>query len=78
MNITVPVNITAIVRQLPLQEKLRLVRQLERETWAARLGQVVTRIRARRSVRQLSQRDITRIVEDVRTARYARAAARRP
>lgn len=76
MNVAVTVDLDAILRQLPLGEKIRVVRQLERETWAARLDGAVNRIRARSSVQQLSFKDITRIVEDVRSARYARASRR--
>lgn len=76
MKVTVPVDITTILKQLPLREKLQLVRQLEQETWAAQLDDVVTRIRSRRSVQELSPKEITRIVEDVRKSRYARRPRR--
>lgn len=76
MKVTVPVDITTILKQLPLREKLRLVRQLEQETWATQLDDVVTRIRSRRSVQELSPKEITRIVEDVRKSRYARRSRR--
>ena len=76
MEVTIPVDIAAIVRRLPLREKLRLVRELERETWAVQLDQVVNRIRARRAVKQLSIGEINRIVEDVRKSRHARTSRR--
>ena len=77
MEITIPVDIVAIVKRLPLRIKLELVRQLEQETWAERLEQVVNRIRTRRAVKRLSTGEINRIVEDVRKNRYARASTRR-
>lgn len=76
MKVSVPIDIDMIVKHLPLREKIRLVHQLERETWASRLDDVVSRIRTRPSVRQLTEREITRLVEDVRKARYARASRR--
>ena len=76
MRVSVPIDIDAIVDQLPLREKVRLVNRLERETWASRLDEVVNRIQARSSIRQLSQGEITRIVEDVRRARYVRSSRR--
>ncbi len=76
MKISVAIDIDAIVRQLPLREKIRLSRQLEKETWASELNSVVSRIRSRSSVRRLSMRDITQIVEDVRKKGYARTTRR--
>jgi len=77
MKVTVPINIGVIIKQLPLEEKLRLVRQLEKETWASRLDQIVNKIRSRRSIKELSSNEINRIVEDVRKTRYARTASSR-
>jgi hypothetical protein len=76
MKVAIPVNVDTILKQLPMREKIRLVRQLEQETWATRLDEVVNRIRVRSSARQLSSQEITRIVDDVRRARYARASRR--
>ena len=76
MQITVPLDLVAIVKRLPLREKLRLVRQLEQDTWSAQLDAVVTRIRRRRSIQQLSANDIARIVEDVRSTRHGRSLRR--
>ena len=76
MEITVPLDIAAIIKRLPLREKLQLVRELEQETWAMRLEQVVKRIRARKSVKQLSMGEINRIVEDVRKNGHVRTSRR--
>ena len=78
MEITVPVYIAAIVRKLPMRAKLQLPRELEKETWAARLDQVVKQIRTRRSIKKLSIAEINRIVENVRKNRHARTTSRRP
>lgn len=76
VKISIPIDIDAIVDQLPMREKIRLVNRLEQKTWASRLDEVVSRIRARPSVRRLSAEEITRIVEDVRRTRHARAPRR--
>ena len=76
MQINVPINISDAIQHLPLRQKLQLVRQLEQETWAARLDNVVSRIRMKRSIQQLSAAEITRIAEDVRKNRYVRPARR--
>lgn len=76
MQVSIPIDLNVAVKQLPLREKLRLLRALEQETWAARLNEVVGRIRARPSVQALSARALTRLVEEVRQARYARASRR--
>ena len=76
MTITVPIDINAIIKQLPLREKLRLVHKLEQETWAAQLNEVVSRIRSRRAVQKLSLGEVNRLVDDVRKSRYARNSRR--
>lgn len=45
-------------------------------SWVAELDAIVHRIRARLSVQRLSARALTRLVEAVRQARYARASRR--
>jgi RNA:NAD 2'-phosphotransferase (TPT1/KptA family) len=74
MKISIDVN--AILKQMSLKEKIRLVKQLEKETWASQLDEVVDRIRTRSSVRRLSAKEIDRLVEDVRKTRYARTTRR--
>lgn len=77
MKVSVPVDIDAIVKQLPLREKIRLARRLEKETWASELDAVVGRIRNRSAIRRLSTRDVHEIVESVRKERCA-SGSRRP
>lgn len=76
MKISIPIEIDAVLNQLPMKEKIRLVRRLEKETWASQLDEVVNRIRARPAVRRLSLREVDRIVEETRKARSVRAARR--
>lgn len=66
-----------IVESLPMEEKLRLVRKLEQETWARRLDKVVQRIRKRFRENPLSDKEITRICEEVRRKRYEKAKSSR-
>ena len=73
---TITIDIGTLIKQLPLRDKLRLVRQLEQETWAAQMDEIVTRIRSRRTVQKLSVGEVNRIVEDVRKSRYARSSRR--
>lgn len=72
----VAIDVEAIVKQLPLRDKIRLMRYLERETWAKQLDEAVGRIRTRPAVQRLSFREINRVVAEVRKIRYARASRR--
>lgn len=76
MKETIQLDINHLVNGLTFEDKLRLARRLERETWGAQLDKVVQRIRKRPSVQKLTMRDITRIVEEVREAGYVRSSRR--
>ena len=76
MKISIPIEIDEVISHLPMKEKIRLVRRLERETRGRQLDELVARIRARPSIRQLSVREIDHIVEDTRRTRYARSSRR--
>ena len=60
-----------LANQLSVAERLRLVRDLERQTWAQRLDAVVTHIRQRSP--KLSQQAIQRLCREVRRERALRA-----
>ena len=62
--------ILILVQKLPKRDKLRLLKQLEQETWAAQLDEVVKPIRNRMRANQITDSDIDRIVEEVRQRRY--------
>ena len=71
--ISVPLNIndiSNIIGQLNIQEKLNLLRSLEEETWSMRFNQILRRIRGRAYHNMISEAEITREVKEVRTRRF--------
>lgn len=62
------------VRRWPMNRKIQLVRELEEETWAQRLDNVVRKIR--RQAGSVSQKKISSIVERVRKRLYANGLRR--
>lgn len=65
----VEVDIKKLINKLPLPRKLELVRELERETWAKRLDDVVDKIH--RQIRHIpSEEDIRNICKKVRKKVY--------
>ena len=65
-----PGQIETLVDRLSIEDKIRIVRKLERETWARRLDEVVSRIRSRFRQNPISDKEIVRICEDVRQRLY--------
>lgn len=65
-----PNQIESLVDKLSIEEKIRLVRKLEQETWARRLDAVVSRIRNRFKRNPISDKEITLICEEVRQRLY--------
>ena len=59
-----------IVEKMPIEAKIRLIRKLEKETWAKRLDEVVSRIRKRFKQNPVSDKEITRICEETRQKLY--------
>ena len=60
------------IDNLPTQERARLVNELNRKTWEDRFRQLLARIDARLKRNPISQREITKIVEQARNEYYAR------
>ena len=56
--------------KLPVRARIKVVEELGRATRKERWNEVVSVIRARVRARQISQREIDRICEDVRTKLY--------
>ena len=56
----------------PLADKMALVRELEKETFAERFAELVKRIRSRSAGNDLSMEEITKEVDAVRSARYSK------
>ena len=65
-----PNQVEKLVERLPLEDKIRLVRKLEGETWARRLDEVVFRIRKRFKSNPISDKEITQICEETRQRLY--------
>lgn len=64
------VQIEALLEKLPMEEKIRLARKLEQQTWGKRLEQVFKKIDARRRKSILSNKEIAREIEIVRRQIY--------
>lgn len=62
--------VVSIIKQLPLDDKIRIFKVLEKETWARRLDEVVSRIRKRFKQNPISNKEIIRICEVTRQRLY--------
>lgn len=60
-----------LIQKLSDQDKVRLLKRLEEETWAGKLESQIERIRTRLKANPITDSDIKRIVEEVRERRYA-------
>jgi len=58
------------VMRRPLADKVALVRELERDTFPVRFAELLKRIRSR-AEESISLDDITKEVDEVRSARYS-------
>ena len=65
-----PSQIEGLIGQLSIEDKIRLVRKLEGETWAKRFDDVVSRIRKRFRQNPISRKEINRICEETRQKLY--------
>ncbi len=61
-----------LIEQMPLEDKIRLVRELERETWAKRLDKILKNIDERRKRYKISNKEISQEIEKARREFYAR------
>ncbi len=61
-----PKQVITLVERLPIMEKLRLIRQLEKETWGNKLDSVTQRMRSRIKKEKISVKNIDRICEEVK------------
>lgn len=62
--------IESLVEQLSVENKIRLVKKLEQETWRQRFEQVVSKIRQRFKENPLSDKEIQRLCEEARQKVY--------
>ena len=65
-----PSDVEGLVEKLSIQDKIRLVRKLENETWAQRLDEVVSRIKRRFKQAPVSNKEIRKICEETRQRLY--------
>lgn len=56
--------------RLPMQDRIRLVEELERETRKQRWSRVISKVRNRIVKKPIAQREITRVCEEVRQQLY--------
>lgn len=62
--------VETLVNRLSIEDKIRLVRKLETQTWAKRLDGVVSRIRRRFRENPLPDREIKKICDQKRQELY--------
>ena len=61
-----------LVEQLPLNDKIRMVRKLERQTWGKRLDNLFKQVTANRKKAKLSSKEIWDEVKQARQEFYDR------
>ncbi len=61
-----PNEVEELVEKLSIQDKIRLIRKLETETWANRLDNVAQRMRRRIKEARISDKEIERLCEEVK------------
>ena len=71
-----PAQVESLAEKLPIENKIRLIHRLERETWASKLDNLTQRIRRRIKSQGITDKEINRICEVVRKERYARNQSR--
>ena len=71
VNINLRINdISTIVEQLDIREKIKLIKKLEEETWSMRFDQLLGRIRRRVKQYPISEQEIFHEVEQTKKQRY--------
>jgi len=74
-NVTLELNIREakdLIEQMPLEEKIKLIRELLKETWAKRIDKILNNIDARRRKHKISSKEISQEIEKSRQEFYAR------
>ena len=65
-----PTQVEELVDRLPIEDKVRLTKKLERQTWGKRLNLLFNKIDAKRKKHPISDKEITQEVESVRRHIY--------
>lgn len=63
--------IEAAIRRLKTQDKIKLVENLEKETWPDRFKALMERIDRKSAKHPISEQEINRVCQTVRHKRYA-------
>jgi len=63
-------DVEELVGKLSIQDKIRLIRKLENETWARRLDEVASRIKKRFKQTAVTDKEIRQICEETRQRLY--------
>lgn len=71
MNVTAD-QIEGMIGQLPMKDKIRLVRKLEKQTWAKRLNEIFRNVDRRRKKLNISRKEIHEEIEKARQEFYVR------
>ena len=61
-----------LIKQMTLEDKIKLVRELQRETWAKRMDAILKNIDERRKRFKISDKEISKEIEKARQEFYAR------
>ena len=72
----VTLDIEELVERLPINDKIKLVRKLEKATWAARWDQLLAKIDERVKKNPITDEEIEQVVREVRKERYERKKAK--
>ena len=68
--------VESLVEKLPIKEKVKLVRKLEKDTWQKRFRQLLHRIDRRIANKSISEREIDQTVEEAKEEYYAQSRNR--
>lgn len=60
-----------LIEQMSLEDKIKLIRELEKETWAKRMNKILNNIDARRKKYKISFKEISQEITEARKEFYA-------
>lgn len=72
----VTLDIEELVERLPMNDKIKLVRRLEKATWAARWDRLLAKIDERVKKDPVTDEEVYQAVREVRKERYERKKAK--
>lgn len=60
-----------LIEQMTLEDKIKLIRELEKETWVKRINKILNNIDARRKKHKISFKEISQEITEARKEFYA-------